>query len=276
MMLVNGEPRETLPISDRGLQYGDGLFETIEIKNQRPVFLIEHLNRLEDGCRRLKIPFPAKKTLIEESDALCRRTTGEAVLKIIVTSGSGGRGYRRPDIMEATRILSLHPFPDYPAAYASKGVNLRTCRTPLGMNPALAGIKHLNRLEQVLARSEWDTSDVQEGLMLDSSGNAIEGTMTNLFFIRNRTVCTASLAECGIAGITRGIIMALARRHRLAVQELTCPPEQLYSADEVFVCNSIIGIWPVRQLDRHAFPVGPLTQQIQYWLNEQKERDISQ
>ncbi|MGR8951438.1 MAG: aminodeoxychorismate lyase [Gammaproteobacteria bacterium] len=270
MILVNGEPNETLPVTDRGLQYGDGLFETIEVRNRKPVFFVQHLNRLEDGCRRLGLPFPPAQILIEEAKTLCRLASPQAVLKIIVTSGSGGRGYRRPDPMQTTRILSLHPFPDYPAAYATAGVRLKLCRTRLGINPALAGIKHLNRLEQVLARSEWNAPDIQEGLMLDASGNVIEGTMTNLFYIKDRTLYTASLAETGIAGITRANIMILAKENRLDVHELTYQPEQLFSADEVFVCNSIIGIWPARQIDQFVLPVGSVTRQLQQGLAELK------
>lgn len=270
MILVNGEPKETLPVTDRGLQYGDGLFETIEVLNRKPVFFGQHLTRLEDGCRRLGLPFPPAQVLIEEAKTLCRLASPQAVLKIIVTSGSGGRGYRRPDPMQATRILSLHPFPDYPAAYATAGIKLRICRTRLGINPALAGIKHLNRLEQVLARSEWNAPDIQEGLMLDASGNMIEGTMTNLFYIKDRTLHTASLAETGIAGITRANIMTLAKENQLDVHELTYQPVQLFSADEVFVCNSIIGIWPARQIDQFVFPVGSVTRQLQQGLAKLK------
>jgi 4-amino-4-deoxychorismate lyase len=270
MLLVNGERRDTLPVSDRGLQYGDGLFETVEVKDHRPVLFDRHLTRLEAGCRRLGIPFPGVDVLAEEAGRVCRQSPTRAVLKIIVTSGSGGRGYRRPEAIAATRILSLHPYPDYPDNYRTNGINARLCQTRLGINPALAGIKHLNRLEQVLARAEWSDQSVQEGIMLDSAGHVIEGTMTNLFYVKSHALYTASVAQCGIAGIMRGLIMNLASQHNLKIYELDYTPEPLLSADEVFVCNSIIGIWPVKRIDQFTFEPGPVTRQIQRWLADPK------
>jgi 4-amino-4-deoxychorismate lyase len=275
MLLVNGEPRDTLPVSDRGLQYGDGLFETIEVRDHRPVFFDRHLTRLETGCRRLGIPVPAVEVLAEEAGLVCRQSPSRAVLKIIVTSGSGGRGYRRPETIDATRILSLHPYPDYPDNYRTNGINARLCQTRLGINPALAGIKHLNRLEQVLARAEWTDQSVQEGIMLDSTGHVIEGTMTNLFYVKDYALYTASLAQCGIAGIMRGLIMNLASQHNLNIHELNYTSETLLSADEVFVCNSIIGIWPIKRIDQFSFEPGPVTRQIQRWLADHKVSEAS-
>ncbi len=271
MLLVNGKPGETLPALDRGLQYGDGVFETIEIRASTPVFFDRHLNRLEDGCRRLAIPFPAPETLAEEVETLCRQSPAPAVLKIIVTSGSGGRGYRRPEAIQATRILSLHPYPDYPADFSTEGINTRLCLTRLGINPSLAGIKHLNRLEQVLARAEWSDPAIQEGIMLDSAGQVIEGTMTNLFYIKDQALYTAALTQTGIAGIIRSLILEIADRQQLQVNELSYTPEHLLSADEIFVCNSIIGIWPVKLIDGIAFEPGPITRKIQHWLADYKQ-----
>ncbi|MBL1263857.1 aminodeoxychorismate lyase [Candidatus Methylomicrobium oryzae] len=274
MLLVNGERRETLSVSDRGLQYGDGLFETIEIKDCRPVFFDLHLKRLEAGCLRLGLPFPSSGLLAEEAGTLCRESPAQAVLKIIVTAGSGGRGYRRPEAIETARILSLHPFPDYPATFGTEGIRARICAIRLGINPALAGLKHLNRLEQVLARAEWSDPAIQEGLMLDSAGHLIEGTMSNLFYVRNGALYTASLEQCGIAGIIRELIIRLATRHRFAVTELSYTFEQLASADEIFVCNSIIGIWPVRQIEQIALRSGPITREIQQWLADYKQETL--
>ncbi|WP_326499573.1 aminodeoxychorismate lyase [Methylomicrobium sp. Wu6] len=274
MLLVNGEPRETLPVSDRGLQYGDGLFETIEIKGRQPVFFDRHLKRLEAGCGRLAIPFPAPEILAEEAEILCKHSLAEAVLKIIVTSGSGGRGYRRPETIQATRILSLHPYPDYPNSFSTEGINTRICKNRLGINPALAGIKHLNRLEQVLARAEWTDQTIHEGIMLDSVGHVIEGTMTNLFYVKDHAVYTAPLGQSGIAGIVRGLIMQLAEQHQLALYERSYSLEQLLSADEIFVCNSIIGIWPVKQIDQTVFKPGPITRKIRQWLADYKQETL--
>jgi 4-amino-4-deoxychorismate lyase len=171
MILINGESRGQLDISDRGFQYGDGLFETIALIDRHPVFLDRHLQRLQAGCQRLCIPFPDPDLLSLEISQLSRRWANEthstrAVLKIIITRGSGGRGYRQPDNRQATRIISLHPYPDYPKAYTGQGINARFCTTRLGLNTTLAGLKPLNRLEQGMARSEWTIQPFRKVLCL--------------------------------------------------------------------------------------------------------------
>ena len=274
MMLVNGECKEHIPISDRGFQYGDGLFETIEVTNGQAVFLDRHLDRLNAGCRRLYIPFPGSKLLNLEVEKLSQHSS-KAVLKLILTRGSGGRGYRQPDVIQPTRVLSLYPFPDYPDSYKEQGIVARFCDTRLGLNPALAGIKHLNRLEQILARAEWTDPGIQEGIMLDINDYVIEGTMTNLFFIKNNTLYTSSLVQSGVAGIMRSIIMTISSGHGLSVIEHTFTKDELLLADEVFVCNSIIGIWPIKQIATANFPVGLITRQIQIWLAQFKNEAIS-
>ena len=269
MILVNGDYRAHIEISDRGFQYGDGLFETIAVSNGHPVFLDRHLARLKAGCQRLYLPFPGTELLTLEAQKLSGQSE-KAVLKLILTRGSGGRGYRQPDTIQTTRVLSLHPYPDYPDSYKDFGISARFCDTRLGLNPGLAGIKHLNRLEQVLARAEWSDPAIQEGIMLDMNDHVIEGTMTNLFYIKNNTLYTASLTLAGVAGIIRGIIQALCASHNLAVIERSYTKEELLAADEVFVCNSIIGIWPVKQIATTRFPVGAKTRQLQTWLTHSK------
>ena len=273
MMLVNGECKEHIEISDRGFQYGDGLFETIAVSGGRPVFLARHLDRLNTGCRRLYIPFPGTELLTLEAQKLSQYSN-KAVLKLILTRGSGGRGYRQPDVIQTTRVLSLYPFPDYPDIYKEQGITTRFCATRLGQNPALAGIKHLNRLEQILARAEWTDPGIQEGIMLDINDHVIEGTMTNLFFAKNNTLYTSSLVQSGVAGVMRSIIMMISSEHGLSVVERTFTKGELLFADEVFVCNSIIGIWPVKQIATTYFPVGFITRQIQIWLTQFKNEAI--
>ena len=201
--------------------------------------------------------------------------SSKAVLKLILTRGSGGRGYRQPDVIQTTRVLSLHPFPDYPDIYKEQGITARFCDTRLGLNPGLAGIKHLNRLEQILARAEWTDPDIQEGIMLDMNEHVIEGTMTNLFYVKNDTLYTSSLTLAGVAGIMRGIIMAMSSDHDLSAIEHTFTKDELLSADEVFVCNSIIGIWPIKQIAKTCFPVGVRTRQLQIWLAQFQNEAIS-
>ncbi|NOT12134.1 MAG: aminodeoxychorismate lyase [Methylococcaceae bacterium] len=266
MILLNGEYKDHIEISDRGLQYGDGLFETIAVLEGQAIFWDQHWQRLHSGCVRLGIPVPDAELVKREAKRLCQDAQS-AVLKIIVTRGSGGRGYRQPESIVPSRVLSLHPFPEYPHHYKELGIAARFCETRLGLNPSLAGMKHLNRLEQVLARAEWTDASIQEGIMLDINDHVIEGTMTNLFYIKNDTLNTSSIIHAGIAGIMRGIILSLWTGEGLPAVERTIAREELLSAEEVFVCNSIIGVWPVKRIEDSYFSVGPMTRQIQFWVD---------
>lgn len=266
MFLLNGERRQCIDVSDRGFQYGDGLFETIEVSNGRPLFLERHLTRLANGCRRLLIPVPDLALLTQEALQVSA-ASDRAVLKLIVTRGCGGRGYRQPTQISPTRLFSLHPFPDYPAHFQTDGIVARFCRLRLAINPALAGIKHMNRLEQVLARAEWQDDGIQEGLMLDSNDHVVEGTMTNLFMVKEGILSTPVVTECGVAGVVREMVMEFAQSNNVALLEKQLDKDTLLRADEIFVSNSVIGIWPVTQLEQLRFGVGPLTRSFQALFN---------
>ncbi|MBK8814507.1 MAG: aminodeoxychorismate lyase [Methylococcaceae bacterium] len=269
MLLINGHKADHISVFDRGFQYGDGLFETIEVLDGKPVFLSHHLQRLNAGCIKLKIPSPNIQLLNDEIKRVCQDEKS-AVLKIIITRGIGGRGYRCPEKVEPTRAIGIFPYPDYPENYSNEGISTFFCKTRLGLNPELAGIKHLNRLEQIMARAEWNNPDVQEGIMLDINGNVIEGTMTNLFYVKNKTVYTAVMEYTGVAGIIRAILKQLMIKNKVEFVEHNFNMAVLLDADEVFVCNSIIGIWPVKQIENISFMAGSVTKQLQSWLSESK------
>jgi 4-amino-4-deoxychorismate lyase len=268
-ILVNGEYKGTIAIMDRGFQYGDGLFETIEVRQNTPIFLEQHLQRLNKDSQRLHLPKLDLELLRSEIKMLCQNTSN-AVLKIIITRGTGGRGYRQPDNIQPTRILSLHPFPDYPQSYYTDGVVAEFCKTRLGLNPTLAGMKHLNRLEQVMARAEWSDAAIQEGIMLDMNQHIIEGTMSNFFYAQEGILHTASLKKCGIAGILRGWIC-----EQLPVIEHDFFMEDLLFADEIFVCNSVIGIWGVRELSSWHYPKNEITKKLQLALENEKQKQVA-
>ena len=273
MNLVNGKQQHSIAISDRGVQYGDGLFETIEINNGHPVFFNQHLKRLNAGCKRLKIPSPDPALLIDEARFILQKSS-TAILKLIITRGVGGRGYLQPSKIEPTRIFSLYPYPDYPDTYEQHGINAIFCQHKLGHNPELAGLKHLNRLEQVLARSEWQDKTIQEGLMLDISEHVIEGTMSNLFLVKNDVLYTPILNMCGVNGILRQIIIELAATQGINIIESTFKKKDILSADELFVTNSIIGIWPIKTLEHKNYTIGPFTRRFAIWLNDYKQKDL--
>lgn len=261
-VLVNGKPVDCVSSQDRGLLFGDGVFETLAVTDRQLRFWSRHLQRLGAGCRRLGLPIPDEDVLRNEATALL---TGHdaGVMKIIVTRGAGGRGYQTPGDAQPTRILQWHCWPAVPQDCAANGVRVRLCTTRLGSNPQLAGIKHLNRLEQVLARREWDDPDIREGLLLDAEGCVIEGTMSNLFAVQGSTLATPDLTRCGVAGIMRTVVMEQAAGLGLDVSVKTLSLADVEQADEVFLTNSLIGVWPVTGLGNRTWHTGAVTRQLQ-------------
>jgi 4-amino-4-deoxychorismate lyase len=258
---VDGCPAEALPLKDRGLAYGDGVFETIAVRAGMPVLFDRHLERLEASCRRLAIALDPALVRMEMSRFAV--LMGDGVMKLILTRGDSLRGYAPAPDSQSRRILQAGPVPCYPAAHAEQGIRLFACETRLAEQPLLAGIKHLNRLEQVLARAEWQDGEHAEGLMRDTSGRLIEGVYSNLFLVHEGRLLTADLSRCGVAGVMRAELLDQARRLRIEVNIRDLLPGDLQRADEVFVCNSVYGVWPVKGFQRLNWPIGPLTRKLQ-------------
>lgn len=260
-VLLNGvecvNVAQAIAIADRGLNYGDGLFETMLLKGGRVRLLEAHTARLALGCERLGIEFPGDSCLHAEIQRVCA-SAEEGIVKLVVTRGSGTRGYRPLPNAATTRIVSLHA----PAPRGSSSIRVRWCATRLARNPTLAGIKHLNRLEQVLAQREWSDPSIEEGLMLDSEGELVCATAANLFIVRGQELVTADLRYCGILGVMRGEIIRLARALGIPVHEEPLWPEDLEAASEVFVTNAVRGIRTIASLDHHSWPCGPVTQAL--------------
>ncbi|MEE9141695.1 MAG: aminodeoxychorismate lyase [Gammaproteobacteria bacterium] len=251
MSLINGQPAETVDIRDRGLAYGDGLFETIAVLHGQAEHLERHLARLETGCRRLSISAPDRHVLRDEVQEVAGNET--RVIKIILTRGVGGRGYRKPENPSPTRIVTADPWPDYPETFENDGVRVRLCRQRLARNPALAGIKHLNRLEQVLARSEWVDTSIAEGLMLDDTGHVIEATQSNVFFVHAGVLVTPALDQAGVAGVVREVVLEHAERDGISCEVRDVDQAEIREFEEMFLTNSVIGIWPVKEYEGHPF-----------------------
>jgi len=248
---VDAAQRQSISADDRGLLYGDGLFETMAVVDGEVPLWDLHAERLQAGCRRLRLACPSLPELHSE---LVTRTGGtkRAILKLILTRGVGGRGYAIDPESVPSVILQLHPWPELPQEYWTRGVKVRFCSMSLARQPALAGIKHLNRLEQVLARAEWTTPDIQEGLLADSEGYVIEAVSHNLFVLEGQTFATPDLDQCGVAGVMRGYILDILRQQGCEIRITRLDRHALVAADAVFLCNSIHGIWPVCELEtRH-------------------------
>lgn len=264
--LVDGADTDRISVLDRALQYGDGIFETLAVHARQPLLWERHVARLRAGCLRLGLDAPDEAALRADVERLSCGLERK-VIKIILTRGCAGRGYAPPQGASPTRVVSAWPWPDYPAHNARLGVAVRWCRTPASINPALAGIKHLNRLEQVLARAEWG-NEYAEGLMRDPDGFVVEGTMSNVFAVSGGSLITPELSRSGVAGVMRAEVMAAAQRLGLRCEEAWITAADLERMDEIFLTNSIIGLWPVTALAGGTYPVGEISQLLRRTTRE--------
>lgn len=245
-ILINGQATSQIDVRDRGFQYGDGVFETIAYRNGQLQFWHAHMRRLDEACERLNLPKISAQQWLHDIAAL--RPQGDAVIKLTLSRGVSGRGYAYNDSeQDPLRVCALYPWPDYPQQN-QQGVNAIICKTPASINSALAGIKHLNRLDNVLARNEWREPNIAEGLMLDQNLHVIEGTMSNVFCVLDDQLYTPSLELCGVRGVMREQIIQLARTQGISVNEIEISQQNFLQMDELFVSNSLIGIWPVTSI----------------------------
>lgn len=257
--MINGAPGKSISVRDRGLTYGDGLFETIAVRHGKPRFIDYHIERLSAGCQRLKIPRPTE--IIDEVRQIAAGCAFGSV-KIILTRGVGARSYAPPERPTPTRIIGLTAAQPPAGDVYESGVAVRFCRATISTNPALAGMKTLGRLDQVMARSEWQDVQINEGLMCAEDGRVICGTMTNLFFVHDGNLCTPDLARCGISGVMRRVVMERAGLCGMDCAEVDIYPEDLRGAKEIFLTNSLIGIWPVSQLEDSPLEIGSITRRL--------------
>ncbi len=254
---IDGKPETAVAATDRGFCYGDGLFETVWVSDGRAPLWSRHMARLHDGCRRLYLPLPDPDQLWHE----VRRASaglGNAVVRITWTRGTGPRGYAPPREAQPTCVVRAAALPLPPTDWYHQGIRMYLCQTRLGLQPALAGLKHLNRLEQVLARNEWHDDTVGEGLMLDLEDRVVSATAANVFFVRDGCFFTPVLTRCGVAGTARAEVL-----ERRDVEVVDTAFDAFMAADEVFLTSAVRGIVPVRELAHHRWRVGPATQQLQ-------------
>lgn len=247
MMVVNGVIANTIAVLDRGLAYGDGVFRTLALRDGKLEHWPRQLRKLADDCAALQLDCPAESDWLE-AIRLALGSQRDAALKLMVTRGCGTRGYRYPEPQQCNWLVLASPLPDYPLECGLLGVDIRVCDLRLSWQPRLAGIKHLNRLENVLARNEWCDPAIREGIMLDQSGNVIEGTMSNLFMLCNGRLLTPALDQCGVAGVMREMLLEAAFDLQLPIEVKPLSLDELLQADEIGLCNSLIGVWPVKSL----------------------------
>ncbi len=248
-MLVNGASGNTISIRNRGFLYGDGVFRTLLAVSGQPQSWPLHYGKLRQDCTSLGITCPDFSCLSAELAGLLTDHP-DAVFKLIVTRGQSARGYAPASDALPTHIWDVAPLPVYPASWAVLGVTLHLCELRLGRQPKLAGIKHLNRLENVLAAAELASDGAAEGLLLDADGLVIEGTRSNVFLISGGRLVTPDLSRCGVAGVQRDRVIAYARQTGMPVEVRDVELAELRAADELFLTNSIFGLWPVARFER--------------------------
>ena len=251
LISVNGEFNAAISPLDRGFTYGDGVFETCRYSHGSIPLWDAHWARLLHSAERLKIPVDVdllKHYLNDVLVILTEENITQAVIKITLTRGVGGRGYRLPDQVHPTYCIGAFPGNSLQSDNYAKGVSVRICGLQLSQSPTLAGMKHLNRLEHILARSEWH-DEFAEGLLLDAQDKIIEATVSNVFAVKNNRLFTPDLSLAGVAGIMRKtIIDQLAPLVGVDCDVTDMDLAFLYAADEVFLCNSVYGIWPVNSI----------------------------
>ncbi|MGV0005816.1 MAG: aminodeoxychorismate lyase [Candidatus Porifericomitaceae bacterium WSBS_2022_MAG_OTU9] len=247
VVLVDGHRTAMVPASDRGLQYGDGVWETMAVKHGKILCLREHLQRLLRGVVAVGLD-ACMVAAVKRDLRRLGRGVERAVIKVILTRGSSSRGYRSGQDTVGRRIVTLQPWPHWPATWQRRGIQVLLLKARLATQPGLSGYKHLNCLQQVLARKEWDSAAIAEGLMRDQLGYVVEGTMSNVFIRCGQRWLTPKIDRCGVAGIVREAVISHCQDIGIKIRQQRIKLSQLCTADEIFVCNSLIGLWPVRRL----------------------------
>lgn len=262
MSLVNGVQQTVIDLMDRGLAYGDGHFTTMQVVNGRIVLWPRHLARLQQACQRLGMAAPDWDGLRASVDAAI---TGIDVgcAKLMVTRGSGGRGYSPAGCDSPRWVLTLSAYPVHYLQWQEEGIDLVVCRQRLGEQPMLAGLKTLNRLEQVLLKRELEARQAVEGVVLNTRNVLVEGVSANLFWRRERIVFTPDLSHSGVTGVMRHWVMDALKQMGIELRVVEAPLESLWQAQEVWLTNALMGLVPVRRIEQTSYPHRELIRQLQ-------------
>lgn len=243
--LINGQQADHISIRDRGFQYGDGCFETVRVLSNKPILWAAHLNRLKHACSVLDLSVDFDLLQREISQLLQTKLTADAILKIIVTRGEGGRGYAPIKQAQCNRIIQLT---DYVAPTTHKGARVVLCEHRLSSNSNLAGIKHLNRIDQVLASAQIP-SVCDEGLCMDEAGYVIEGCRSNLLLAIENELVTPDLSNCGVEGVMLNHLIEEFEKQGTRIARKSISLAELKAADEALLCNSVFGVWPIAEIE---------------------------
>ena len=255
--IINGKEQSNISIFNRNFQYGDGLFETCVVNNNQILFWEKHLSRLDIGCRKLKIKNIEEEIWLKDiKKALSLTSKKNCVLKLILSRGNSQRGYSYSDDILPVRVVIVSEMKN---VQAKESFSLEYASSGYHSNPNLAGIKHCNRIEQILARSSLKRD---EAIMLDENQNIISVTQGNIYFIFGQSLVTPKLDRCGVIGSRRSLILELAESIELNVEEGNVSMNDAKKADEAFISNSIMGIQSVNSIEEYQLPKKMITEQI--------------
>jgi len=252
---INGNQEQHLSLSNRGLAYGDGVFTTAKVIDGKVQLLSAHIERLTKSCQKLKITLPDMVNIREELIIIAKRFP-LSVAKVIITTGEGGRGYSRQGCSTSQVIITFHPFPKNYNSMQQQGIHLGVSSLKIGVNPLTAGIKHLNRLEQVLIREELDNRNEDDLLVLNCFDNIIEASAANVFWLKNDIWFTPKLTESGVEGLMRNHILQSCSDKR-SINVVNEKLSAIEGIEAMFICNSVMGIMPVRQFQEHQLALTP-------------------
>ena len=254
-MLINGVESNQIDAMDRGLAYGDGLFSTIKVQYGEVQLWAYHLQRLQLGTEKLYFPVIDWSQLTQEVTDVAQSIADlkESVIKIIITRGSGGRGYSAEGCESPLRIISTSAYPEFYHQWQQQGIKLIQCESQLASNKQLAGLKTLNRLEQVLIKQELQRKQALEGIVCDNQGYVIETCSANLFIYLDNEWKTPKLDSSGVAGVMRRHIMTLALKAGINIIEEQIHIDRMSQAQAICLSNALMGIVPVNQYQHILF-----------------------
>ncbi|RDV27421.1 aminodeoxychorismate lyase [Alteromonas aestuariivivens] len=230
-------------INDRAANYGDGVFTTMAVDQGRVALFRRHLDRLQHDSAKLGISFDAEALAAQIRSHATDMQHG--VLKVLLSAGEGGRGYARSAQCSSGIFITRHMLPEHYNQWRQSGIQVDVSSLKLARQPALAGLKHLNRLEQVLIKRELANSTAQDAIVCDQQGCVVETSAANLFWLRDGIWYTPELSDCGVAGVMRGFLLDWFANSGVTVEVGRYSLSQLGQAQAVMLCNALMQIVPV-------------------------------
>jgi branched-chain amino acid aminotransferase len=257
-----------ISVLDRGFIYGDGIFETLLVKNGAVFRLREHVERLAESARIIRISLPWAGEELEEMVYETVRGNGldEAAIRVNVSRGIGSWRLTTKGADHPTLVISMYPLPDYPPDTYTRGWPVIVSREVTVMDPVIPGrAKTSNRINLILAKREAEERGAVEAILLNRKGHLTEGTSTNLFFCSGGKLCTPALDAGILWGITREIVLAIGRELGFDLVEGRFQPSDLGEADEAFLSFTTAGVVPIHDVDGRTIgsgTAGPMTSAI--------------